>query len=97
MIRLIKKSFFILKNYGLKVFLIKAIKWPFNKINFLRQKLGENKARKNPQKVIQKLKEFNSNNSEEILNFSWNFYSGLVKPWQIKEEFLELLKPLTRT
>lgn len=88
MLRLIKKSIFVLRNYGLKVFLIKAIKWPFNRINLLKQK----KARKNTQKVIKQLKQFNSNNPEEIFAFSWRFYSGLICPAQIKEEFLELLK-----
>ncbi|MEM0476589.1 MAG: class I SAM-dependent methyltransferase, partial [Candidatus Aenigmatarchaeota archaeon] len=92
MLRLIKKSIFILKNYGLKVFLIKAKKWPINRINLLKQRLNEKKAKNNPDKVIEKLKEFKSENPEEIFDFSWNFYSGLIRPMQIKEEFLELLK-----
>ncbi|BCX15609.1 MAG: hypothetical protein KatS3mg097_501 [Candidatus Parcubacteria bacterium] len=90
--RLIKKSIFVLRNYGLKVFLIKALKFPLNRINLLRQKLGEKRAYKNSQRVIYKLKQFNSNNPEEVFNFAWKFYFGLIRPMQIKEEFLELLK-----
>jgi len=92
MLRLVKKSIFVLKNYGLRVFLIKAIKWPINRINLLKQRLNEKKAKKNQNKVIEKLREFKSENPEEIFNFSWSFYSGLIRPMQIKEEFLELLK-----
>ncbi|GIW67117.1 MAG: hypothetical protein KatS3mg095_1015 [Candidatus Parcubacteria bacterium] len=92
MIRLVRKSIFVLKNYGLKVFLIKAIKFPINKFNLLKQNLVNKKAYKNREKVIQLLKSFNSDNPEEIFNFSWNFYGGLIRPMQIKEEFVELLK-----
>ncbi|GIW67077.1 MAG: hypothetical protein KatS3mg095_0975 [Candidatus Parcubacteria bacterium] len=92
MLRLIKKSIFVLKNYGLKVFLIKAIKFPINKFNLLKQNLVNKKSYKNREKVIQLLKSFNSDNPEEIFNFSWNFYGGLIRPMQIKEEFVELLK-----
>lgn len=75
---LIKKSIFILRNYGLRVFLIKATKWPLNRIKQIKQKFGEAKAKKNPSKVIIKLKNFTSNNPEEIFDFAWNFYSGLI-------------------
>jgi predicted O-methyltransferase YrrM len=46
----------------------------------------------NQRKIISRLKNFNSNDPEKILNFSFNFYSEFIKPIQIKEEFLELLK-----
>jgi predicted O-methyltransferase YrrM len=46
----------------------------------------------NQSKIISLLKNFNSNDPEKILNFSFNFYSEFIKPIQIKEEFLELLK-----
>jgi hypothetical protein len=46
----------------------------------------------NQSKIISRLKNFNSNDPEKILNFSFNFYSEFIKPIQIKEEFLELLK-----
>lgn len=45
MLRLVKKSIFVLKNYGLKIFLIKAIKWPINIINLLKQRLNEKKQK----------------------------------------------------
>jgi hypothetical protein len=35
---LIKKSIFVLKNYGIKTFIKKDIKFPTNKINFLKQR-----------------------------------------------------------
>ncbi|MGC8776165.1 MAG: class I SAM-dependent methyltransferase [Minisyncoccia bacterium] len=89
---LIKKSIFILKNYGLKTFIKKAFRFPINRINLLKQKRVEQKAKNNHRLVIDSLKSFHSNNSEEIFNFSWNFYSGLIRPMQIKEEFVELLK-----
>lgn len=87
-----KKATFVFKNYGLGIFLIKIIKWPFIRIISLVQKLIENRAIRNPKRIIEKLKNFNSNNPKEIINFSSNFYFGLIKPIQIKKEFLELLK-----
>ncbi|GBD34509.1 hypothetical protein HRbin35_00234 [bacterium HR35] len=96
MLRLIRKSIFVLKNYGPKVFILKSIKFPINRFinrfNLLKQNLVNKKAYKNKEKVIQLLKSFNSNNTEEIFNFAWNFYGGLIRPIQIKEEFVELLK-----
>ncbi len=89
---LIKKSIFVLKNYGIKAFIKKVLRFPINRINILRQKITENKAKKNSQKVIQVIKFFSSNNPEEIFDFAWNFYSGLIRPMQIQEEFIELLK-----
>ncbi len=89
---LIKKSIFILKNYGLKTFVKKVIRFPINRINLLKQKKAEEKAKKDLEKVIQILKSFSSNNPEEIFDFGWDFYSGLIRPMQIKEEFIEFLK-----
>jgi len=89
---LIKKSKFILKNYGIKTFIEKLIQFPINKINILKQRKAEKKAKENPEEVIKMLKSFSSNNIEEVFNFSWNFYNGLIRPIQIKEEFIELLK-----
>jgi predicted O-methyltransferase YrrM len=89
---LIKKSIFVLKNYGLEVFIKKAIRFPINRLNLLKQKITEEKARKNSEEVIKLLKSFSSNRPEEIFDFSWNFYDGLIRPIQIKEEFVELLK-----
>ena len=89
---LIKKSIFILKNYGIKTFIKKAIRFSINRINLLKQKRAEERAKKNPQEIIQTLSSFSSNIPEEVFDFSWNFYSGLIRPMQIKEEFVELLK-----
>lgn len=90
--KIIKKSIFILKNYGLKVFLIRAIKFPYNRFLFLKQRLYTKLAEKNPQKIINKLKLFFSDDEEKIFKFTYKFYGGLIKPMQIKEEFLQCLK-----
>jgi predicted O-methyltransferase YrrM len=42
--------------------------------------------------AIFKIKRFNSKNSGEIFDFAYNFCFGLIRPMQIKEEFLEFLK-----
>jgi len=89
---LIKKSTFILKNYGIKTFIKKAFQFPINKINLLKQRKAEKKAKENTEGVIKILKSFSSDNIEEVFDFSWNFYNGLIRPIQIKEEFIELLK-----
>jgi predicted O-methyltransferase YrrM len=89
---LLKKSIFVLKNYGLKAFIKKAFRFPINRLNLLRQRKAEEKARKNSEEVIKLLKSFLSNRPEEIFDFSWNFNNGLIRPLQIKEEFVELLK-----
>jgi len=89
---LIKKSIFVLKNYGLKTFIKKVIKFPINRIDILKKKITEEKVKKKPEEVIKMLKSFSSNSPEEVFDFSWNFYNGLIRPMQIKEEFVELLK-----
>jgi len=55
---LIKKSTFILKNYGIKAFIKKAIKFPINRLNLLRQRKAKEKARKNSKKATNFLKSF---------------------------------------
>jgi hypothetical protein len=66
---LLKKSIFVLKNYGLKAFINKAIKFPINRLDLLRQRKTEEKVRKN---------------SEEVTNFLtifiWMMYL-LIKGW----------------
>ncbi len=62
MYNLIQKSIFVLKNYGPKVFVYKAIKFPINKFNLFKQNLADKKAYKNKEKAIQLLKSFNLNN-----------------------------------
>jgi predicted O-methyltransferase YrrM len=89
---LIKKSIFVLKNYGLKTFIKKVIRVPISRIDILKKKIAEEKAKKKPEEVIKILKSFSSNNPEEVFDFSWNFYNGLIRPTQVKEEFVELLK-----
>jgi hypothetical protein len=43
--RLLKKSYYILKNLGFKVFTKKAIRYPINKIVNVKQKIVENKTK----------------------------------------------------
>jgi predicted O-methyltransferase YrrM len=90
--RLLKKSYYILKNLGFKVFTKKAIRYPINKIVNVKQKIVENKARQSPQEVIKLLTSFSSNNPDEVFDYAWNFYDGLIRPMQNKDEFIELLK-----
>ncbi len=96
MFGLIKKSFFVLKNYGLKIFLIKVINWllkrPINLLTSFKLRLNEKKAKQNPELVIKELEKFNSSKPEEIFDFAWEFFGGLIRPMQLKEEFVELLK-----
>ncbi|HHE65658.1 MAG TPA: hypothetical protein ENL09_06510 [Bacteroidetes bacterium] len=33
---------------------------------------------------------------EELVDFSFNWLNGLIRPWQIREEILELLKILSK-
>lgn len=89
---LIKKSILVIKNYGFKVFLHKLVNWPRNRLYILKEKILDYLARKNLDSLINKLNSFNSSNPDEIFDFSWNFYGGLIRPYQIKEEFIELLR-----
>jgi predicted O-methyltransferase YrrM len=86
---LFRRSIKIIRERGLFAFLGKVSMFILNKIKFNCFKIW---VRVNPQRAIVQLKNFNSTNPEEIFNFSWNFYSELIRPMQIKEEFLELLK-----
>lgn len=96
MFRLIKKSLFVLKNYGLKIFLIKVINWllkrPINLLISFKLRLNEKKAKQNSELVIKELERFNSSKPEEIFDFAWKFFGGLIRPMQLREEFVELLK-----
>jgi len=94
MFKKIKTGFKILKEKGLKAFLIVlynkimihgVLLYPFRKILWPR-------LQKNITELIKKLNNFNSSEPEKIFDFSWNFYLGFIRPMQIKEEFLELLK-----
>ncbi len=89
--KLIKKSISILKKEGPKTFVVKVFKYPINRINSLRLN-RINKSKKNQKIIIEKLKSFQSQNLEEIFDFVWNFYGGIIRPMQLKEEFIELLK-----
>ena len=84
---LIKKAIKIIQNEGWKVFSRKAIQYPFNRLrdSNLLLKLFKNQA-------IKKIQNLQSENQEEVFDFAWNFYFGVIRPSQIKEEFLELLK-----
>ncbi len=69
MFRLIKKSIFVLKNYGPKVFILKVIRFSINRFNLFKQNLANKKAYKNKEKAIQLLKSFNSGNFRGYLIF----------------------------
>ena len=82
---LINKSVKTIKNQGMGMFFNKAgnkIKYSYN--NFIFKNFKNNS--------ISKLQKIESNNPEQIFDFVWNFKNGAIRPMQIKEEFLELLK-----
>lgn len=81
----INKSVKTIKNQGWGVFFEKTknkIRHSYN--NFLFKNFKNNS--------ISKLQKFDSDNPEQVFDFVWNFYYDVIRPIQIKEEFLELLK-----
>jgi predicted O-methyltransferase YrrM len=82
---LIKKSIKIIKEEGLIRFFIRCF-------NFLKSRIVKILIFFNKSKIINQLRTFSSDNSDEVFDFSCNFYHGFIKPIQIKEEFAELLK-----
>lgn len=81
----INKSVKTIKNQGWGVFFEKTknkIRHSYN--NFLFKNFKNNS--------ISKLQKFDSDNPEQVFDFVWNFYYDAIRPIQIKEEFLELLK-----
>jgi len=83
--RLIKKSVKIIKEKGWKEFFLRFF-------NFFKIRNSKIFLFLNRQKIINQLKNFYSENPEEIFNFISSFQGGAFQPAQIKEEFLELLK-----
>ena len=83
--RLIKKSVKIIKEKGWKEFFLRFF-------NFFKIRTSKAFLFLNRQKIINQLKNFHSENPEEIFDFISNFQRRTFQPSQIKEEFLELLK-----
>jgi predicted O-methyltransferase YrrM len=83
--KLIKKSIKIIKEKGWKEFSLRVF-------NFFKIRTSKIYLFLNRSKIINQLKNFHSENPEEIFNFISNFQGGAFQPAQIKEEFLELLK-----
>ncbi|MGC8734883.1 MAG: hypothetical protein ACP5RD_07625, partial [bacterium] len=96
LIRKLKKSFFILKNFGITEVINKLLKYILNIFN----NEGVKKYIENLKLIIEdnnslkKLRNFDSKNLEDIYDFSINFENGLIAPMQVKEEFIELLNIL---
>jgi predicted O-methyltransferase YrrM len=92
---LVKKSFRIIKNEGWGVFLRKIDCFLQDRLNE-KEKLIFNHFLKSSRlvknKIISRLKKFNSNTPEEVFDFISSKFLGVFAPTQIKEEFLELLK-----
>lgn len=90
MCKLFRIAIQVLKNEGIKTFLIKSMKFPYNTTSaWVRLFIYK--------KILQKINEiqnFSSGDPVEIFEFAWNFDRGLIRPLQIKEEFVELLKLL---
>jgi predicted O-methyltransferase YrrM len=83
--RLIKKSIKIIKERGWREFFLRVF-------NFFKIRTSKISLFLNRSKIINQLKNFHSENPEEIFNFISSFQGGIFQPAQIKEEFLELLK-----
>lgn len=86
---LLKKSQKAFKEGGIKLFfqrvknyLLEKILTFFNHLYFLLFK----------SRILKEIKDFQTNNINEVWNFINNHLHGLIKPMQIKEEFTELLK-----
>lgn len=60
----------------------------FSAINFIHNFV----IRKKINKVCRLIKNLKLNNIESVFDFSYNFCNGLIRPMQIREEFIELLK-----
>jgi predicted O-methyltransferase YrrM len=81
----IKKSLEIINEKGWKEFFLRVF-------NFFKIRSSKIYLFLNRQKIINQLKNFYSENPEEIFDFISNFQGRAFQPAQIKEEFLELLK-----
>lgn len=93
MLNLIRKSIFVLRNYGIKCFFIKTLRWMNNRISVLRSRwLIEKRVKDSTESLIKELKVFSSDNPEEVFDFARKFCSGFINPMQSKEEFVELLR-----
>ena len=89
MTNLIKKSQKAFKEGGFKLFFQRAKNYLYEKTSLFFHRLYF-KFFKN--KIINKAKNFQANNIDEVWNFINSQLHGLIKPMQIKEEFTELLK-----
>jgi predicted O-methyltransferase YrrM len=90
---LIKKSIFLLKNYGVRELAYRIIHYLPNRFSQNLKSLSLNiKAKKNLEQIIYSIRQFNSDDPDNIFDFSRNFYEGIIRPIQFKSEFVELLK-----
>jgi predicted O-methyltransferase YrrM len=86
-----KKSLAVLKSEGVVPFLRKGVGYFLYKIKLEKIKMEmANFLLKHFS--LKKLKNFSSFEPEEVWNFSYKFCLGAIRPNQIKEEFVELLK-----
>lgn len=82
---LIKKAIKITKNEGIIILLKNMLNYAKQKIGFLYLPY-----------VIFKIKKFGFKDLENCLDLSFNFFFGLIRPMQIREEIRELLKILNK-
>jgi len=43
-------------------------------------------------RAIERIRNFRSEDPEEVFSFVWSFYLGAMRPMQLREEFIELLR-----
>ena len=85
---MIGKAIKIVKNEGLSSLTRRCL-------NFLKYKFNEKFYRLILTYAIWKVKHIKLENLDELVNFSFNWLFGLIRPMQIREEILELLKLLS--
>ncbi len=90
---MIKRAIEIVKNEGILAFVKKS--YMFVKIKISRMMLKAYHRLVIPY-ASWKIKKIKFRSVEELVDFSFNCFGGLIKPMQIKEEITELLKILSK-
>lgn len=90
--KLLQKGIKILKEQGARKFFQKLLNFVKDRLHFLLRPYFFLKRNS----FITEIKKFKPNSLEELIHFSFNGVAGLIRPMQIQEEILELLKILEK-